>query len=65
MAGHILDRDQRGRDGTLFRVTLFRHAFLVTLFSVEMCELSELCELSRRDAMESLSVKGAMGGSLF
>ena len=30
---------------------------------VEMCELSELCEPSRQDAMESLSVKGAMGGS--
>ena len=28
----------------------------------EMCELSELCELSHQDAMESLSVKGAMGG---
>jgi hypothetical protein len=29
---------------------------------VEMCEVSELCEVSRQDAMESLSVKGAMGG---
>jgi hypothetical protein len=39
----------------------------VSSVPVEMCELSELCELSRQDAMESLSVKGAMGGggSLF
>jgi hypothetical protein len=28
---------------------------------VEMCELSELCELSPQDAVESLSVKGVMG----
>ena len=27
-----------------------------------MCELSELCELSPQDAVESLSVKGVMGG---
>jgi hypothetical protein len=30
--------------------------------NAEMCEISELCELSRQDAMESVSVKGAMGG---
>ncbi len=29
---------------------------------VEMCELSEVSELSPQDAVESLSVKGAMGG---
>jgi hypothetical protein len=28
----------------------------------EMCELSELCELSPQDAVESLCVKGVMGG---
>jgi hypothetical protein len=27
-----------------------------------MCELSELCELSPQDAVESLSVKSAVGG---
>jgi hypothetical protein len=27
-----------------------------------MCELSELCELSPQDAVESLCVKGVMGG---
>jgi hypothetical protein len=32
---------------------------------VEMCELSELSELSRQGAMESLSLKGAMGGGGF
>ncbi len=26
-----------------------------------MCELSELCELNPQDAVESLSVKGAVG----
>jgi hypothetical protein len=34
----------------------------VSSVPVEMCELSELCGLSRQDTMESLSVKGAMGG---
>jgi hypothetical protein len=38
----------------------------VSSVPVEMCELSELCELSRQDAMESFSVKRAKGGrSLF
>jgi hypothetical protein len=31
----------------------------------EMCELSELCELKSRDGVESLSVKGVMGGLFF
>jgi hypothetical protein len=33
-----------------------------TVFPVEMCEVSELSELSPQDAVESLSVKGVMGG---
>ena len=42
--------------------------FLLASFGpVEMCELSEVSELSPQDAMESLSVKGAMdwSGPLF
>jgi hypothetical protein len=35
--------------------------FLLASFGpVEMCELSELCELSPQDVVESLSVKSAM-----